>query len=111
VTGGGGGDPAHVKPESVVIRNFSFIPAAAPAPVQPAYPIKLTASTTKSKSVSSTTLKWSGAVGTNVTLWTNNIAKSVPNTGSFVTSVKGGSTTTYRICDAAGCSNPVSVTT
>jgi hypothetical protein len=31
VTGGGGGDAAHVKPESVVIRNFSFVPAAASA--------------------------------------------------------------------------------
>lgn len=27
VTGGGGGDPAHVKPEKVIIRDFSFIPA------------------------------------------------------------------------------------
>lgn len=40
VTGGGGGDPAHVKPEQVTIRDFSFTPAssspesqAIPAPV------------------------------------------------------------------------------
>ncbi len=35
VTGGGGGDPLHVKPESVVIRDFSFAPLAtltAPTP-------------------------------------------------------------------------------
>jgi hypothetical protein len=29
VTGGGGGDPAHVAPESVVIRDFSFTPQPA----------------------------------------------------------------------------------
>jgi hypothetical protein len=29
VAGGGGGDPAHVKPEKVVVRNFSFTPAGA----------------------------------------------------------------------------------
>ncbi len=111
VTGGGGGDPARVKPESVVIRDFSFVPAAAPAPPEPVSTIKLSASTTKSKSVSSTTLKWTGAAGSNVTLWTNGTSKSVPNTGSFVNSVKGGSSITYKVCDSAGCSNPVSVTT
>lgn len=31
VTGGGGGDAAHVKPESVVIRDFSFTPAGTTA--------------------------------------------------------------------------------
>ncbi|ALE05757.1 hypothetical protein AL755_10225 [Arthrobacter sp. ERGS1:01] len=29
VTGGGGGDPAHIAPESVIIRDFSFTPAGA----------------------------------------------------------------------------------
>lgn len=111
VTGGGGGDPAHVKPESVVVRDFSFTAAAAPAPSGQASAIKLSASTTKSKSLRSTTLTWSGATGTNVTLWANNTQKSVPNTGSFTTSAKGGSTTTYKICDDSACSNPVSVTT
>ncbi|MDQ0730694.1 hypothetical protein [Arthrobacter sp. B1I2] len=111
VTGGGAGDPAHVKPESVVVRDFSFTDAAAPAPSGQVSAIKLSASTTKSKSVRSTALTWSGATGTNVTLWTNNTQKSVPNTGSFTTSVKGGSTTTYKICDASACSNPVIVTT
>ncbi|WP_426004066.1 hypothetical protein ACPFL9_17115 [Paenarthrobacter sp. NyZ202] len=35
VTGGGGGDPAHVAPESVTIRDFSFVPGiplTAPTP-------------------------------------------------------------------------------
>lgn len=41
VTDGGGGDPDHVKPEKVVVRDFSFVPASpitapAPAPVAPA---------------------------------------------------------------------------
>lgn len=38
VVGGGGGDPAHVKPEEVVVRDFSFTPAgalAAPPVVAP----------------------------------------------------------------------------
>ena len=35
VTGGGGGDPAHVKPEKVVIRDFSFVPAGAEPVVTP----------------------------------------------------------------------------
>ncbi|WP_284978079.1 hypothetical protein [Arthrobacter sp. fls2-241-R2A-200] len=35
VTGGGGGDPAHVAPESVTVRDFSFVPGiplTAPTP-------------------------------------------------------------------------------
>ncbi|WP_240721547.1 hypothetical protein [Pseudarthrobacter sp. NamE5] len=111
VTGGGGGDPARVKPESVVIRDFSFVPAAAPAPAEPVPAISLSASTTKKKSVSSTTLKWSGATGTNVTVWINGSPKIVANTGSFVNSVKGGRTTAYKVCDSVGCSNVVTVVT
>jgi hypothetical protein len=111
VTGGGGGDPAHVKPESVMVRDFSFTAAAAPAPSGQVSAIKLSASTSKSKSIRSTTLTWSGATGTNVTLWANNTQKSVPNSGSFTTSAKGDSTTTYKICDASACSDPLSVTT
>ncbi len=109
VTGGGGGDPIRVKPESVVIRDFSFVPA--PGPAEQPTSIKLNAVTTKVKSVNSTTLKWTGAVGTNVTLWINNTQKSVANTGSFVNTIKGGSSITYKVCDSAGCSNAVSVTT
>lgn len=111
VTGGGGGDPAHVKPESVVIRDFSFIPAAGTVTPVPASFIKLSATTTKAKSVSTTTLKWSGATGTNVTVWVNGTQRSVPNTGSYINTVKGGSTISYKICDTAGCSNVVSVVT
>jgi hypothetical protein len=110
VTGGGGGDPAHVKPEKVVIRDFSFVPAGGTAPA-PVSTIKLGATTTKTKSVSTTTLKWTGATGTNVTLWINSTQRSISNTGSYVNTVKGGSTITYKICDAAGCSNVVSVVT
>lgn len=109
VTGGGGGDPAHVKPESVVIRDFSFVPASGSAPTAPVSTIKLSATTTKAKSVSSTTLKWTGATGSSVTLWINGQQRTVANTGSYVNSIKGGSTTAYKICDAAGCSNVVSV--
>lgn len=39
VVGGGGGDAAKVKPESVVIRDFSFTPAGATAPAPTATPI------------------------------------------------------------------------
>jgi hypothetical protein len=73
--------------------------------------IKLTATTTKAKSVSSTTLKWSGATGSNVTLWINGTQRTVANTGSYVNGTKGGGTTAYNICDGAGCSNVVSVVT
>ncbi len=46
VAGGGGGDPAHVKPEKVVVRDFAFTPAGAvvappvvaPVPLPPAAP-------------------------------------------------------------------------
>jgi hypothetical protein len=111
VTDGGGGDPAHVKPESVVIRDFSFVPAAAtpPAPAEPT--IKLTATTTKSKGVNSTTVKWTGATGTSVTLWINGTQKTVPNTGSFVNKFKGGATTAYKVCDTGGCSSVLRVVT
>lgn len=111
VTGGGGGDPAHVKPESVVIRDFSFVPSSASAPAVPAPTIQLGASTTKTKSLSSTTLRWTGTTATTVTLWINGTQRTVPNTGSYVNTVKGSSTTAYKICDAAGCSNVVSVVT
>jgi hypothetical protein len=121
VTGGGGGDPAHVKPESVVIRDFSFTPAALAQPVaamtasaQPVSPvsaIQLSAANTRAKGVNTTTLKWSGASGTNVTLWIDGAQKTVPNTGSYVNSFKSAATNTYRICDAGGCSNSVSVAT
>lgn len=110
VTGGGGGDPAHVKPESVVIRDFSFVPAAAaPPPAEPA--IKLTATTTKSQGVNSTTVKWTGAIGTSVTLWINGTQKTVPNTGSSLNKFKGGATTAYKVCDSGGCSSVLSVVT
>jgi hypothetical protein len=111
VTGGGGGDPAHVKPESVVIRDFSFIPAGGAVTPVPVSSIKLSATTTKTKSTSTTTLKWSGATGTNVTVWINGTQRSVPNTGSYVNTVKGGSSNSYKICDTAGCSNVVTVVT
>lgn len=111
VTGGGGGDPAHVKPENVVIRDFSFTPAATTPPTAPASAIKLAASTTKSKGTNTTTLTWTGATGTSVTLWTNGTQKTVLNTGSFVKTFKGGATTAYKVCDTGGCSAVVNVVT
>ncbi|HEY8702562.1 MAG TPA: hypothetical protein VIM08_16615 [Arthrobacter sp.] len=116
VTGGGGGDPAHVKPESVVIRDFSFTAAAsvqsvAPAAVAPAPAIQLTAGNVKAKGMNTTTLKWSGATGTYVTLWINGAQKSVPNSGSFVTTFKGSATNSYKVCDTGGCSNTVKLVT
>ena len=109
VTGGGGGDPAHVRPESVVVRDFSF--AAAAQPTAPVPAISLTAANSKVKGLNSTSLKWAGAAGSSVTLWINGIQKTVANTGSYVNAFKGGSTTTYKVCDLGGCSNVVSVVT
>ncbi len=111
VTGGGGGDPAHVKPESVLIRDFSFVPALTAAPPAPVAAISLSATTTKAKGVNTTTLGWTGATGTNVTLWINGVPKTVPNTGTYVSKFKGSKTTTYKVCDADGCSSVVSVVT
>lgn len=111
VTGGGGGNPAQVKPESVVIRDFSFTPASVTPPPAPAPAINLTATSTKAKGVNTTTLKWTGATGASVTLWINGTKKTVLNSGSFVNKFKGGSTTIYKVCDAGGCSNSISVAT
>jgi hypothetical protein len=111
VTGGGGGDPAHVKPESVVVRDFSFVPTATALPPAPASDITLSATTTQTKGVNTTTLTWTGATGTNVALWINGVQKTVPNSGSYVTKFKGGNTTTYKVCDTAGCSSVISVVT
>ncbi|MFB9653832.1 hypothetical protein [Pseudarthrobacter oxydans] len=95
----------------MVIRDFSFVAASGPAPAEPVSAIKLSAATTKAKSVSTTTLAWTGATGTSVTLWINGTSKTVANTGSYVNKIKGGKTTSYKVCDAAGCSNVVSVVT
>lgn len=111
VTGGGGGDPAHVKPESVVVRDFSFAPAVPAQPPAPVSAISLTASNSKVKGLNSTTLKWAGATGSSVTLWINGAQRTVANTGTYVNAFKGGSTTAYKVCDAAGCSTVVSVAT
>ncbi|MET3176150.1 UNVERIFIED_ORG: hypothetical protein ABIB52_004024 [Arthrobacter sp. UYCu721] len=111
VTGGGGGDPAHVKPESVVVRDFSFVPTATVPPPPPASAIKLSAASTKAKGVNTTTLEWTGATGSNVTLWINGVQKTVPNNGSYVNKFKGGNTTTYKVCDTGGCSSVLRVVT
>lgn len=109
VTGGGGGDPAHVKPESVVIRDFSFTPAAAVPTSGSA--IKLTATTSKTKGLNSTTVRWTGATGSSVTLLINGVSRPVSNSGSYVNSFKGSLTTRYQICDSARCSNELNITT
>jgi hypothetical protein len=100
-----------VKPESVVIRDFSFTPASVTPPPAPVPAIKLTATSTKVKGAYTTTLKWTGATGTSVTLWINGTKKTVLNTGSFVNKFNGGSTITYKVCDAGGCSDTLSVVT
>jgi hypothetical protein len=165
-TGGGGGTPDTMKPETAIIKDFSFTPrgsstpvpvpapapvvpapapapAPAPSPTQPApapapapspkKPVKpapapspkkpvpapapapakiaLTTSTTTVSKTATTTLRWSGATGQRVTLVTNGSKRSVPNTGTFVSTVKGKKTTTYRVCDSTRCSATVSVTT
>ena len=115
VTDGGGGSPATVKPEKVVVRDFSFVPAApapapvpapapAPAPVPaPAPAIKLTATSSKLRSVVTTSLAWSGAKGATVTLLTNGVRSTVQNTGQFTTTSKAASVR-YQICEGTLCS-------
>lgn len=111
VTPGGGGDPDHVKPESVTVRDFSYVPAtAAPAPIA-ASPIKLTSTTAKSKAAYTTTLKWSGAASGTVTLLVNGVKKTILNTGTYQQSVKAKSLTTYQVCDGTICSDPLKVQT
>jgi hypothetical protein len=118
VTGGGGGDAAHVKPESVTIRDFSFTPAntlaptggsvttpvtdsAAPAPA----PIQLTGKAVKSKSSKTTTLTWSGASTAMVDLIINGQKRTVLNSGTYVVQSKGGGASVYQVCNTtAGCS-------
>jgi hypothetical protein len=95
----------------VVVRDFSFVPAATASPPPTTSAIKLSSTTAKAKGVNTTTLKWTGATGTNVTLWINGAPKTVPNTGSYVNKFKGGNTTTYKVCDSGGCSGVLSVVT
>lgn len=120
VTGGGGGDANHVKPESVKVKDFSFIPAVTVAPPAVTPPvvttpapavstIQLAATTAKTKSNYSTTVKWSGTTESTVSLYVNGVKKTVINTGSFISEVKKGSTTTYKVCDSKGCSAVSSV--
>ena len=113
VTGGGGGDAAHVKPESVKVKDFSFTPAVAPAPVVTPAPvtsaIKLSTTSAKNKSGFTTTVKWSGTTEGTVSVYVNGVKKTVLNTGIFVSNVKKGSTTTYKVCDSKGCSTVASV--
>ncbi|WP_235504694.1 glycoside hydrolase family 16 protein [Arthrobacter sp. Leaf141] len=101
VTGGGGGNPAAVKAETVKIRDFSFVAAPAPS-------ISLRAATsTYTGGYTTNSMKWTGAQGDTVTLWMNNIQKVVPNTGSFPHRYKGTADYAYKVCDANGCSNVV----
>lgn len=101
VTDGGGGDPAHVKPEKVVVRDFSFVPAAATPTPTPA--ITLSATSTKARSITSTTLGWTGASGSTVTLLTDGVRRTIPNSGRYSTTAKKPSVR-YQVCDATRCS-------
>jgi hypothetical protein len=171
VTDGGGGDPAQVKPEKVVVRDFSFTPApvtvpapsptvpapsptvpvpspsaspspivpaptptptkpaptpspsptvpapaptkpaptptptASPSPKPPALPsaITLAARNTTVHRLYATTLTWSGAQGSTVTLVANGSRRPVVNSGRLATSSKTPSAR-YQICDASRCS-------
>lgn len=139
VVGGNGGDAAHVKPEQVVIRDFSFTPAgstvtspqptatpapttsptatATPTPVPtttaPAVPagIKLTAATKKNKSSYATTLKWSGTTSGTVSVSINGVKKTVLNVGTLTNTVKAKTLTSYQVCDAYVCSPIIKVQT
>lgn len=150
VNGGGGGDAAHVKPESVVIRDFSFTPAVSatpittpttttsptatanptPTPTATTVPtttatasptptsttsaplaVKLAATTKKEGSYYRTTLNWSGATSSNVSLLINGVKKTVPNTGTYQNLIKGKSTTTYQVCEGSVCSPALKVQT
>ena len=130
VTGGGGGDPARVRPEQVVVRDFSFTPAGAvacplpaptavpvppkPVPVPTAVPvppkpkpvpapIKLTSKSSKVRGTITTTLTWSGAKGSTVALVSNGVRRSIENTGSFTTTTRTASVR-HQICDSSRCS-------
>ncbi|WP_425864839.1 hypothetical protein [Arthrobacter sp. TWP1-1] len=59
VTGGGGGDPAHVAPETVILRDFSFTPRVVP-------PLTLTAPTP----TISGTLRTGSTLTANTGTWT-----------------------------------------
>lgn len=109
VTGGGGGDPAHVQPESVKVRDFSFTPSSVVTPAPVASTIPLSATSVKYKAGYRTTVKWSGTTESTVSMYVNGVKKSVPNTGSFVSDVKRGSTTTYKLCDSQKCSTILSI--
>lgn len=159
VTGGGGGDAAHVKPEKVVIRDFSFTPAGSTTPTSTATAtptatstattsptatatatptatstattsptatatatptatstatstttaIKLAAVSKKEGSSYRTTLNWSGAKSSTVTLSINGVKKTISNTGTYQNLVKKGSLTSYQICDGSVCSPIIKV--
>jgi hypothetical protein len=77
-----------------------------PAPVSA---IKLSAVNAKVKGVNNTTVRWTGATGTTVTLLVNGVRSTVPNTGSYINKFKGSAAITYQVCDTAGCSNTVTI--
>ena len=128
VTGGGGGAPNTVKPDTVKIKDFAFVPAAStatPTPTETVTPtptptptptataptatIGVTYATAKYKSGYRNTIKWTGTTEKTVYVTVNGVKKTVTNTGSFVSDVKKGSTTTYQVCDSKSCSDTVTV--
>lgn len=113
VTGGGGGDAAHVKPESVTVRDFKFTPATAttvaPTTTPTAEPITLTGSTVKVKNSKTNTLRWTGSSDATVRILVNGVSRTVLNTGSYVQQVKGSGSTVYQVCGTAGCSNKLTL--
>jgi hypothetical protein len=135
VFGGNGGDPDHVTPEHVTVRDLSFTAASAepasepepdsdtglsdpdvagPDPVPSAgdASIQLAVSTSKVKGANTATIRWAGATGPTVDLRIDGKSWSaVPNTGSYqhATGTRGNPSIAYQVCDAKVCSGVVSV--
>jgi hypothetical protein len=118
VTGGGGGTPNQVKPEKVIVRDFSFTPAVTATPTStptatatpvPTATIKLSYVTLKTKTGYRNTIKWTGTTEKTLYMYVNGVKKTISNTGSYISDVKKGSTTSYKLCDSKTCSTALSV--
>jgi subtilisin family serine protease len=76
--------------------------------------ITLSAVGYKVKGVQNADLTWSGATGTNVDVWRNNVKVVTANDGFHTDNIglKGGGSYTYKVCEAgtSTCSNTATVT-
>lgn len=110
-TAGGGGEPDRVKPEKVIVRDFSFTPrgSAASTPLLesvPAPAIKATASTVKTRGINTSTVKWAGATGAAVDLVIDGARRPVINAGTHAHRSAGKAPATFQVCDSTRCSTP-----